>query len=145
MGVTHSMLVLWGTSGATSSPESSSICSRIDLSVVALTPTSMVLYTIEAVDFCATPIPTPKLDSSVAWLQALTVMYKLIIAIIRIIILYLYYYKTPLKSSLNTINGQHTLHHGSHIHIGIQVLRVVTLCAIVSNIGFGYLDTTRMV
>lgn len=139
------MLVSWGTSGATVSPESSSMCSRIDLSVVALTPTSMVLYTIEAVDFCATPIPTPKLLNSVAWLQALTVMYKLIIAIIRIIILYLYYYKTPLKSSLNTINGQHTLHHGSRIHIGIQVLRVVTLCATSTYIGFGYLDTTRMV
>lgn len=139
------MLVSWGTSGATVSPESSSICSRIDLSVVALTPTSMVLYTILAVDFCATPIPTPKLLNSVAWLQALTVMYKLIIAIIRIIILYLYYYKTPLKSSLNTINGQHTLHHGSRIHIGIQVLRVVTLCATSTYIGFGYLDSTRMV
>lgn len=137
------MLGLWGTSGATSSPESSSICSRIDLSVVALTPTSMVLYTIEAVDFCATPIPTPKLDSSVAWLQALTVMYKLIIAIIRIIILYLYYYKTSLKSSLNTINGQHTLHHGSRVHIGIQVLRVVTLCSIADTVGFGYLGSTR--
>ena len=53
------MLLLGGISGATGSPSSSNICSRMLLSVVALTPKSTPEYTTLAVDFCATPDAMP--------------------------------------------------------------------------------------
>ena len=80
------MLVFLGTSGATSSPESSSICSRMLLSVVALTPRSTPEYITLAVDFCATPDAIPILLNSVACEQAEELKHKSINAHIRIII-----------------------------------------------------------
>ncbi len=119
-----------------------STCSLILLSVVALTPTSTAPYTVLAVDFCAIPMPNPPKLIRTLDPQALRLVHNTINAI-TLIILYLYYYKTPLKSSLNTSNGQHTLHNGSHIHIGIQVLRVVTLCTSVDIIGTCHMGSTR--
>mgnify|MGYP004269298033 FL=1 len=86
LGVTHVIVLSVGTSGATVSPSSSSICSRIDLSVVALTPRSTPEYITLAVDFCATPIPTPIELNIVACVQAEELKHKIINANIRIII-----------------------------------------------------------